>query len=220
MNEIDKNAKIIWDYMHMGHDLRKCDAIFVLGSRDDRVAEYAAELYKKGYGKYIIISGGSAHHNDLLETKWTDKTEAEHFAKIAQNAGVPESALILEKKATNTGENIQFVYQILQEKKLNPVAFLLVQKPYMERRAYATFAKQWPGNDVEIIVTSPRITYDEYFDKDQPKEDIINIMVGDLERIIKYPEKGFQIEQIVQDDVMTAFKYLIAQGYKKHLIKG
>lgn len=39
----DQAIEIIWDYMHLNHQLQKADAILVLGNRDIRVGEYAAQ---------------------------------------------------------------------------------------------------------------------------------------------------------------------------------
>ena len=36
---------ILWDYHHVKQELRPAELIFILGSNDIRVAEYAAELY-------------------------------------------------------------------------------------------------------------------------------------------------------------------------------
>lgn len=215
---IDTAAKTIWDYMHMRQPLRKCDAIFVLGSRDERVASYAAELYRRGYGEWLIISGGVAHADDMLRTSWGDKTEAEHFGVIAAGQGVPKDRLILENRATNTGQNIEYTYALLHERRIKPASLLLVQKPYMERRTYATFKKQWPDQQTEIIVSSPPIPYAEYFDEQNPKSEIMHIIVGDLQRIKEYPEIGFQIEQEIPDKVRHAYETLISAGYTRHLI--
>lgn len=216
---MDKEAEIIWDYMLLHHPLQKCDAIFVLGSIDDRVAEYAAQLYLNGYGEWLIISGGAAHSDDMLSTGWKE-TEAEHFSNIAQKMGVPVDKIIIEDKATNTGENITLTYNILEKKRLKPASILLVQKPYMERRAFATFEKQWPDKATRFFVSSPPIAYSEYFNEQQPKDKIINIMVGDLQRIKEYPALGFQTPQTIPDEVWGAYKSLVSKGYDKHLMKG
>lgn len=213
-NEIDQAAKVIWDYMLLHQSLQKCDAVFLLGNRDDRTGEHAAKLFLDGYGRELIISGGGQrlHWDDAL-------TEAGHFALIAERLGVPRDKMLLEERATNTGENIAFVYGLLQKSNKHPRSLLLVQKPYMERRTLATFMKQWPEEGVKIVVTSPDISYDEYFDQQNPKQDIIDIMVGDLQRIREYPRLGFQIEQDIPDDVWRAREYLVGQGYTRHLIK-
>jgi len=197
----DQYAEIIWDYMKLNQSLHKCDAVFVLGSIDDRVAEYGVKLFLEGYGDWLILSGGEAHHDDLLATNLAEGTEAEHFAAIAQQMGVPAKKIIIEKRATNTGENITFAYKIIQERDLELHSFMLVQKPYMERRTYATFEKQWPDSNTGFIVTSPPISYSDYFNDLQPKNKVFNIMDGDLQRITQYPKLGFQTEQDIPSDV-------------------
>jgi hypothetical protein len=98
----------------------------------------------------------------------------------------------------------------------------VVQKPYMERRSYATFKKVWP--EKEVIVTSPKLSLDEYLGRYShetlSKEDVISIMIGDLQRIRLYPEKGFQIHQDIPDDVWRAYDELVDAGYDRHLIHG
>jgi hypothetical protein len=44
-------------------------------------------------------------------------------------------------------------------------------------------------------------------------------MVGDLQRIKIYPEKGFQIPQEIPSDVWDAFEQLVELGFDKHLAK-
>ncbi len=119
--------------MLMHHELKPMDAIFALGSNDTSVAERAAELYLQGYGKHLIFAGGNGKASDL------PKPEAEVFADIAIAKGVLQDTIIIENKSSNTGENVQFVKKLLQDKGLGLKSFLLVQKPYMERRTYATF---------------------------------------------------------------------------------
>lgn len=46
------------------------DCMLVLGSRDERVAVYAAELSQKYTFGHIVISGGISHTQDLLATPW------------------------------------------------------------------------------------------------------------------------------------------------------
>lgn len=206
-------AKIIWDYHHLNQPLKKVDAILVLGSHDIRVAEYAADLFSQDYASIIIFSGGIGRLTDGV----FQKPEAEIFADIAVQRGVPTEKIIIENQSTNTGENIIFTKNILAKEGLNFSSFIIVQKPYMERRAYATFKKLWP--EKEITVTSPPITFENYPNLAVSEEQLINIMVGDLQRIKVYPEKGFQIPQEIPDNVWRAYKKLIAYGFDKQLIK-
>ncbi len=206
-------AKILWDYHQMHHPLEKADCILVLGSHDLRVADRGADLYLEGLAPILIFSGGLGN---LTLGMWTEP-EANKFARIAIEKGVPADAIYIENKSTNTGENIIFTGRLLKEENLRPSSFIVVQKPYMERRSYATFKKHWP--DKKLLVTSPQIPFDEYSNEEIPLERVINIMVGDLQRIKLYPEKGFQIYQDIPQYVWSAYERLIELGYDKHLVK-
>lgn len=213
---VDKLAKEIWDYHHLNHKLEKADCLFVLCSHDLRVADYGARLFLEGWAPILIFSGGIRNKNDLLKTHWNEP-EAEVFAKKAIQMGIPEEKIIIETQATNTGENILLTKNLLGEKNIDPRKIILVQKPYMERRAYATFRKLWP--DKIIRVTSPPIDFENYPTKDISKDDVINILVGDLQRIKIYPKKGFQIFQRIPQKVWVAYETLVMLGYTKHLLR-
>ena len=205
-------AKQLWDYHHVNHHLEKADCILVLGSHDTRVAERAAELYLQKWAPLLIFSGGLGR---LTEGVWTE-TEADLFAKIAIDKGVPREAILIENKSTNTGENILFTRRLLRENKIDPQSFIVVQKPYMERRSFATFKKHWP--DKKLIVTSPQISFENYPNAEIPAEQVINIMAGDLQRIKVYAEMGFQIYQEIPADVWKAYEQLVKSGFDEHLI--
>jgi len=211
---IDKDALILWEYLQLHQPLRKSDAIFVLCSMDTRVASRAAELFKAGFGNYLLISGGSGK----LTKDIFSKPEAQVFADIAKDAGVPNDKIIIEDKSTNTGENVRFTYNLLVKKALEPQSLILVQKPYMERRTYATFMKQWPGPLPKITVTSPQISYQDYFNHVCPRELVLNVMVGDMQRIKEYARLGLQIEQEIPDNVWQAYQRLVSAGFTSHLL--
>jgi len=211
--EVVSLAQQLWDYHHMNHEPAKADCILALGSHDLRVADRAAELYLEGWAPLVIMSGGLGN---FTQDMWTE-TEADQFAAIAIKKGVPADAVLIENKSTNTGENILFTKQLLKEKGLDPENFIVVQKPYMERRSYATFKKHWP--DKNLLVTSPQISFDKYATEDIPLDRVINIMIGDLQRIKLYPAKGFQIYQDIPVEVWSAYERLVALGFDKHLAK-
>lgn len=210
---IRRLAKKIWNYHHMNQRLEKADCILVLGSHDARVAERGAELFLNGYAPLVVFSGGLGN---LTKNIWS-KPEADTFADIAIKMGIPKEKILIENKSTNTGENILFTKKMLAEKKIDPNRLIIVQKPYMERRTYATFRKLWP--EKECIVTSPQVSFDNYPNEEINEDDVINIMVGDLQRIKLYSEKGFQITQEIPDDVWKAYEALVAEGYTKHLVE-
>jgi uncharacterized SAM-binding protein YcdF (DUF218 family) len=209
-------AETIWNYHHMNHRLSRADAILVLCSHDKIVAERGARLFLEGWAPLLIFSGGLG---TITKGIWS-VPEADQFAEIAIGMGVAGDKILIENRSTNTGENVIFTRALLAEKGIDPAKFLVVQKPYMERRSYATFRKMWPEKD--LVVTSPQIPFDEYLSRYSNSEfssyDVINIMVGDLQRIKEYPAKGFQIYQEIPHDVWSAYEELIEAGYSKRLV--
>lgn len=211
--EVDRLARIVWDYHHVDHDLEKADVIFVLGSHDLRVAERGAELYLEGWAPRIVFSGGLG----ALTRESFDEPEADKFARLARERGVPADAILIENQSTHTGENVLFTKRLLEQHGVEAESFILVQKPYMERRTLATFKKRWP--EKTAMVTSPQIDLDDYCNEAIPKEKVIAIMVGDLQRIREYPARGFQIEQTIPSGVWDAYERLVELGFTEHLIR-
>jgi uncharacterized SAM-binding protein YcdF (DUF218 family) len=209
-------AEIVWRYHHVNHTLAKADAILVLCSHDTGVAERGAQLFLDAWAPLLIYSGGLGA---ITRQMWTTP-EADRFAAIAMGMGVPAGCILIENRSTNTGENVAFTRALLAERGLDPQSFIVVQKPYMERRSFATFRKVWPDKDV--IVTSPQVSFDEYLRRYSnaalSAEEVVSIMVGDLQRVKVYPEKGFQIPQEIPADVWRAYEALVAAGYTRHLI--
>jgi uncharacterized SAM-binding protein YcdF (DUF218 family) len=210
-------AETIWNYHLMNHQLAKADAILVLCSHDERVAERGAQLFLEDWAPLIIFSGGQGA---ITRALW-DEPEAERFARIAMSMNVPEESILIEGKSTNTGENVKFTKKLLAEKNLNPHKFIVVQKPYMERRAFATFRKYWP--EKEVVVTSPQVSFRdyvaEYSNRSLSADDVVGIMLGDLQRIKLYPPLGYQIAQEIPEEVWEAFEVLVRAGYDKYLIR-
>lgn len=209
-------VETIWQYHQLNHELAAADAILVLCSHDTIVAERGATVFLEGWAPLLIFSGGLG---SITRHLWSEP-EADQFATIAMAMGVPESRILIENRSTNTGENVQFTRQLLAARGIDPQKFIVVQKPYMERRSYATFKRFWPGK--EFVVTSPRMSLDAYLDRCShetlSRDDVISIMVGDLQRIRLYPERGFQIPQDIPDDVWAAFQALVKAGYDRHLV--
>lgn len=207
-------SQLIWDYHHVNHSLQPADCILVLGSHDTRVAERGAELFLQGYAPLLVFSGGLGR---LTDGMW-DEPEADKFARIARDMGVPANKILTENRSTNTGENIALTYSLLKKNNIEVKRMILVQKPYMERRTFATFMKQWPGEPVAIAVTSPQISFSDYPNHEISQEQVINIMLGDLQRIKIYPPKGFQIHQDIPAEVWSAYENLVQKGFTSHLM--
>jgi uncharacterized SAM-binding protein YcdF (DUF218 family) len=212
-------ARIIWDYHQFRADQVPepvpGDVIIALGTNDLRVAEFAAELYRSGFGSKLVCSGGVAHQNDMLATGW-EKTEAQMYAEIAESRGVPRDRILLEERSTNTSQNLQFTRELLRRLEMEPKSVVIAVKPFMRRRVWATLEVVWP--EVAATLASPRMTLDEYFTPELDAEKIINIMMGDLQRLWIYGRRGWSAPQAIPDAVMAAYQRLVEFGYTKHLI--
>lgn len=212
-DDCKKWAQVLWNYLKLGQPLVKSDVIIGLGCHDIRVAERAAHLYLEEWAPLILFTGYLGSHTVGV---W-HKAEAAIFAENAVKLGVPGDKIILETKATNTGENIRFAYQTLKEKNIPVKRIILVQQPFMERRVYATYLRQWPEDkeNVQAIVTSPIMELEDYPNKHVGNMDnLIEYMLAVFERIRDYPKKGFQVEQDIFPEVYEAQWKLIQAGYQ------
>lgn len=211
----DDHARMLFRYMRLGMPLTPADAVLGLGSSEKRVADRASQLFLAHYGGLLIFSGGygkiTQHSNGM--------PEAEQFRDIAISKGVPGDKILIESKSTNTGDNIRFTEQLIKSRDIKLKSLIIVTKPYMERRAFAAFKKQWSDHRTQLVVTSPNLEYEDMFDDENSKDHFISIMVGDLQRIKVFPSLGFQIEQAIPEEVWRSFITLVQQGFTDYLIQ-
>ncbi|RXJ71578.1 hypothetical protein CS022_20440 [Veronia nyctiphanis] len=200
----------IWQYHQLEHQPSKCDCIIAMGSNDLRVADRAAELYLNGIAPLVVVSGGFGRFTE----HYFEQPEADLFSEVLFEHGVPESAVLIENHSTNTGENVRYSWEILKGSGHIPDRVLLVHKPYMERRAYSTFLKQWPQYAEEVKVTSPKIDFLDFITDEFPIDNLVDAMLGDLLRIRDYPERGFQIEQVIPENVWQSYRRLVALAFQ------
>lgn len=212
-------AKVLWNYHKLNQEISKSDAILAFGSHDINVAKKTAELYLNGFSDLIIFTGGF----DRITQEIWNTTESEKFTEIATKLGVPNENILIENQASNTGENIAFTKKLLSELRISPKNFIIVDKPYRERRTFATLKKQW--QEIEFKITSPNYNYEDYLKFYSDKSlnischEFISIMVGDLQRIKLYSKLGFQIEQEIPDYVWKAYEKLVQLEFTEHLCK-
>jgi uncharacterized SAM-binding protein YcdF (DUF218 family)/tetratricopeptide (TPR) repeat protein len=207
-----RDAELIWDYHQVGHELRPCDVAIGLGSHDLGVARYTSELYQAGMFPLVVFSGG----NSPTTAKRFPRGEAVHYREHAMSNGVPDSAILVEPKAGNTGENISLSQAVLTTHGLAPRTIMIISKPYMERRAFATCQLVWPN--VEVVCTSEPLTFADYVKSIGDERLVIDMVVGDLQRIIEYPKLGFAAPQDVPADVMAAYDRLLDAGFDSRLL--
>jgi uncharacterized SAM-binding protein YcdF (DUF218 family) len=210
---IDALARILWDFTQVNKKISKADVILVFGSNDIRIAERGVELFREDWAPLILFSSGVGR---LTPDEWS-MPEAEVFAEVALKAGIPENRIIIEKKATNTGENVKFSKQVLKERNINPKRAIAVHLPFIEKRTIGLFDKHWP--EVDVIVSSLNSSYDTYPNDRISREFLINLLVGEVQRLIEYPKKGFILPQDIPKDVLDTYEKLLVLGYNKQLLK-
>ena len=196
----------------MNQPLRKSDVVIAMGSHDLRVASYAAQLVLEGWAPLLICSGGFGR---LTSNIWQE-SEAARFTSAAVEKGLSRKKILQEDRSTNTGENLLFSKALCKKHGIPTRTVILIHKPYMERRVWAAVRKIWP--EPQTAVSSPPISFETYPTEDIPLNQVIHIMVGDFQRILVYPEKGFAVPQPMPDEVMDAFDLLVLNGFTQHLI--
>lgn len=212
--EILTDAKMLYEFHSEAASApSQADIILVAGSHDMRVPEYAAKLFLEGVAPTVICSGGFGKITDGL---W-NVPEGDVFAECCIACGVPKNHIIVEREAKNTGDNFSLSRNLCFDIGLHPQTGVIVCKPYMAKRAWATGSKQW--REVKWQVRVPEIPFEEYWNDDESLEREINLMTGDLQRLIVYAEKGFQVPVNVPEHIWAAYERLVKDGYDMYVIR-
>lgn len=158
--EIKNKLFRLWDYLAEEDKLEKADLVFVFGGPGINRVNEAIRLWKDKLGDKILFTGQKASY-----MKDIDITEAERYANIARDEGVPENTLILETSATNTPENVRNSITKLHQIDFLPRKIILITIVYHMRRSYLTFksAAEWNPILIRRPVPSAKFTQEDYF---------------------------------------------------------
>jgi uncharacterized SAM-binding protein YcdF (DUF218 family) len=206
------DIETLWDYHDMHHELRPVDVGIGLGSHDLGVAIHATDLYHRGYFPSVVFTGANAP----TTVQRFPQGEAAHYRTYAIEHGIPDRAILADHQAKNTSENIENARKLLIENGFEICSAILVSRPYQQRRAYATAKKIWP--EVDVLCSSERLSLDHYFESIGDAGKVINMLVGDTQRIGIYAEKGFAIAQEIPTSVDGAYRRLVSAGFTERLI--
>lgn len=188
------------------------DFVLAMGSQDLSVADTAAQAFHQKHAKWLICSGGLGKDT----TELFHEPEGRLYAKRCQKLGVSEDRLIIEDKATNSGENIQFSRTALADRGIFPKSGVIACKPYMAKRALATGKMQWP--EIQWSITRPELTFLEYVNQGNDIHKVLDLMVGDLQRLRVYAGR-FQTAVDVPEPIWSAYKRLVTDGYDRFVIQ-
>jgi uncharacterized SAM-binding protein YcdF (DUF218 family) len=139
-----------------------------------------------------------------------------HYREYAIDNGVPAETVLVEPYATNTAQNLELSRRLLAHHGIAVSSVLLMSRPYQQRRAYATCRKVWP--EVEVVCASNPLVLDDYVESIGEARKVIDMLVGDTQRIEVYAKRGFAIAQDLPDDVRAALERLVAAGFTSRLV--
>ena len=143
----------------------KADLIIVPGNTWPQPARRAAALYHEGMAPYIVVSGryskgqqtfaGAACEGDRYKGAYM--TEADFLTDVLIREGVPETAVLQERKAEFTLENARYIRRLLEEKKRTVKKALICCQAFHARRCRMYFEYVFQDTDVEFLMC-PAVT--------------------------------------------------------------
>ena len=106
---------------------------------------------------------------------------------------------------------------LLRDLGLDPRSFLVVQKPYAERRTRATARRRWP--DKHVSVTSQQISFHDYCAGTIPVDLILSMLAGEVLRLETYAATSLiDPGERVPDDMLQAARALQASGHDQRAL--
>lgn len=184
------NDKIIADitnFIFVEDKPQKVDAIFLPGGSHPEQPEYAAELYRKGYAKWLVPSGGISVKRD----KWPGvrskadiyngdyQSDCEFFIDVFIKNGVPADAIIGEDKSGHTRDNAFLSRMVVDEKGIEIKTAIIVCKAFHARRCLMLYSLAFPDTTFYVCpVVCMGITRDNWYKSEQG----IDRVLGELAR--------------------------------------
>lgn len=208
-SKITNLAEVLWNFSKLHHQLSKSDALIVLGCSDTTVPIHAVHLYHQGLASLIIFTGGFGKiTKDIFF-----KPEADIFATEAIKLGVPQKHILIENQSRNTHENVVLTKKLTENNNLKIRQAIIVTKPYYERRAWAHFNYLWPK--VNFLASSKDTPFTLYDPPNLSPEQLVNLLVGDIQRLIISDDVT---PQPIPPHVLDAYHSLIKLGFTQQLL--
>jgi uncharacterized SAM-binding protein YcdF (DUF218 family) len=127
--------------------IKPADLLFVFGTREDvaRRADEAFRLWREGFFRWSIVSGGMTPGSQLSEC------EIIKSAMVAR--GIPPERILEEHRATNTGENVTFSMPIIDAALglANIRSVICLGNTWTARRYPMTLHRFWPQVEKMLI---------------------------------------------------------------------
>lgn len=197
---LNKIISDISDFIFVSDEPEKVDVIFLPGGTHPAQPEYAAELYHKGYAKYLIPSGGVSVKHD----KWpgvkskTDvynddyQSDCEFFTDVLTKNGMPAEAIIGEDQSGHTRDNAFLSRKTVDKQGVEVNTALIVCKAFHARRCLMLYQMAFPNVKIKVCpVHCYNITKDNWHKSNQGTERVLgelarcgNQFVGDIKEYL------------------------------------
>ena len=193
------NQRLIQDiseFIFMQDAPEKSDVIFIPGTSQSAITEKAAELYRAGFGKYVIPTGAYSSKRGKFAAEKIDNpryageyaTDFEYCRYILKENGVPESAIIREDRSTNTSENAEFTAAILKKVGLSVKKAILCCQSFHARRAFMSYAKFFPDTEILVVPTDTQgIRKEDWFRQEKSYRRVMSELYKCGEYFLEYP---------------------------------
>jgi len=197
------NDKIIADitnFIFVENKPQKVDAIFLPGGSHPEQPEYAAELYLKGYAKWLVPSGGVSVKRDSWPGVRSKadiyngdyQSDCEFFTDVFVKNGVPADAIIGEDKSGHTRDNAFFSRNVVDKKGIEIKTALIVCKAFHARRCLMLYQMAFPDTKFYVCpVVCMGITRDNWYKSEQGIDRVLgelarcgNQFVGDIKEYL------------------------------------
>jgi Uncharacterized conserved protein len=166
------NKRIIDDitsFIFVRDDAQIADIIFIPGGSHPEMGEHAADLYKRGFAKKVMPSGGVSiktgkfggvkSRRELYSGDYA--TDCEFLADVLRVNGVPDCDILREDTSGYTKENAFFSRKIADENGLDVKTAIICCKNYHARRSLMCYQLAFPETEfyvcpVPYILRLPR----------------------------------------------------------------
>lgn len=167
--------------------IKPADLLFVFGTREDvdRRVDEAFRLWREGFFRWSIVSGGVTPGSQLSEC------EIIKPAMVAR--GIPPEQILEERRSTNTGENVIFSLPIVETALglANIRSVICLGNTWTARRYAMTLHRHWPEVEKMLVTVDSFNTPAELWHTD-PEFRIR--MLREWDKIEPYRAKGFIAE--------------------------
>jgi uncharacterized SAM-binding protein YcdF (DUF218 family) len=189
------------------------DAVIGFGMFDLGLPSFCGDLYVRGVARRIIFTGGIGAGTGDLGGPEADVWRGE---LARSHPSIPDAAVILENRSTNTGENVAFTAALL-EREQPGLAFgrglrrvVIVASPTRLRRVWLTIRRQQPA--LQLVRWLPDISLDadralyaaQHLDHTAQ-------LLGELDRIVAYAERGWTVPEPLPATIVDAREMLRAR---------